>query len=440
MLKPFPRNSRGWDRNTTYRTILVQPNYVDSNHKTENRAPDNSIMMPSTQRLLSDKTFYIEFQGYLSNHGKHAVIALDKLIATPERIQEYWDMYTGLTPYALEIEKVPTPWEQVQPIHGKEEWETLRGKKEKWQEMCAYLDRELQDGDIQQLVREYAPDLLGGIAGALTHGIIHLGWGLDASNDWMTTEGLAYLNFCYLGIDESKFKDDVVDEESPMESMLRIADEWKSKGLGKTWIEDTKKKFGKDFHPELVVAGFQWEFAKVLATPHTVATDLPKWISKNSSEKTWKDLYQTCVWIYLASRSKEGNGNFLILHSITSLWALEEVCRVIDDPAVEKRALSQFYGTLVCLLATSSSGFPSREMLEKAQAEFSLTVQDNKDTFDWAPITAAAIQEIEEHNIKLAYVCKSLWERYGEWHGFSEAAHTFTLTPNIGPASTDFND
>jgi Questin oxidase-like len=424
--------------------ILLPSNNGDGNHKTENRTPDTvtiliDIMRTSTQRLLSDKTFFIEFQGYLSNHGKHAIVVLDKLKAKPERIQEYWDQYTGLTPYGLEIEKVPISWDKIQPIHGKEEWETLRGKKQKWQEMCVYLDRELQQkGDIKTLVRKYAPDLLAGMAGALTHGIIHLGWGLDASNDWMTTEGLAYLNFCYLGIDEAKFKEDVVDEESPMESMLRIADEWKSKGLEETWIAATKEKLGKDFHPELVVAGFQWEFAKVLATPHAAATDLPKWISNNSAEQTWKDLYQTCVWIYLASRSKDGNGNFLILHSLTSLWALEIVCRVIDDPAVEKRALAQFYGTLVCLLATSSSGFPRREILEKAQADFPLTLQDDKDTFDWAPITAAAIQETEEHNIKLAYVCQSLWERYDQWHGFAKAAHTFTLTPAIGPASTDF--
>ena len=166
--------------------------------------------------------------------------------------------------------------------------------------------------------------------------------------------------------------------------------------------------------------------------------DSPTWITNNASEQTWQDLYQTCVLIYLATRSAEGNGNFLILHSITSLWALEKVCQVIGDPAVEKRALAHFYGSLVCLLAASSSGFPSREALEKTQTEFPLSLTDAKADYDWSPTLTAAIAEIEEHNIKLAYVSRELWNRYGQWHGFSEAARTFTLTPNIGPAVVEF--
>ncbi|CAB9513901.1 The proteasome is a multicatalytic proteinase complex which is characterized by its ability to cleave peptides with Arg [Seminavis robusta] len=394
-----------------------------------------------TQRLLSDKTFFIEFQGYLSNHGKHAIVALDKLEAKPERIQGYWDMYTKLTPYSLEIEKVPTPWDQVAPIAGLDEWKALRGKKEKWQEMCVYLEQERakKNDSMEELVRSYAPDLMGGIVGALTHGIIHFGWGLDAGNDWMTTEGLAYLNFCHVGVDESKFQVDAVNDASPMASMLRIAEEYETKNLRETWIEPVKAKYDKTFHPELVKAGFQWELAKVLSEPHKVATDLPTWITKaTSSEQLWKDLYQTCTWIYLATKTAQGNGNFVILHSLTSLWALEKVCRVMNDPAVERRAVMQFYSSLVCLLATSNAGFPKKEALEKIQVEIPLTKHDDKDSFDWSPAVAAAYEEIEEHNIKLVYVMRSLWSRYNEWHGFSEAARTFVLTPQIGPVQTEF--
>lgn len=389
-----------------------------------------------TQLLLSDKTFFIEFQGYLSNHSKHAIVALDKLHAKPERIQEYWDEYTKLTPYTLELDKVPTPWDQVQPIAAAD-WKPLRGKKKKWQEMCVFLENEKKerfDGNTNKLVREYAPELLDGIAGALTHGIIHLGWSIDAGNDWMTIEGLAYLNYCHLGIEDEKFKEDAVEEDSPMESMLRIAEKWKSEDLKETWIEETKAEYGENFHPELVPAGFQWQLAKVLANPHPVATDLPTWLSKTPLDQAWKALYQTCVYIYLATRDQKGNGNFLVLHSLTSLWALEKVCRVLQDPAADRKALKQFYGSLVCLLAGSSGGFPSTDALRKIQVDFPLTQVDDKKNYDWSSTVEAACQEIEEHNIKLAYVMKELWIRYNQWHGFSEAARTFTLTPNIGPS------
>jgi hypothetical protein len=396
--------------------------------------------MRLAQKLYANRSWNIEFQGYLSNHAKHAIVALDKLGAPETRIQEYWDQYTTLTPYNLELEKVPKPWDQVKPATN-EDWKTLRGKKEHFQELCVYLDEQRKDhhdGDVQSLVRDYAPDLLGGIAGALTHGIIHLGWGLDAKSNWMTVEGLAYLNFCHLGVDESEFQDNAVDEKTPMQSMTRIAQEWKANSLGETWVAASKAKFKENFHPELVVAGFQWQLSKVLATPHPVATKLPTWLSTSNLEHIWKDLYQTCLWIYLATRDPEGNGNFLILHLLTSLWGLEQVCRVIDDPIVERKALKQFYASLICLLAASSGGFPTVESLQKVQTEFPLTEMDDKETFDWARTVSRALQEVEEHNIKLVYVLKELWNRYGQWHGFSEAASYFTLTPNIGPSSPTF--
>lgn len=45
-----------------------------------------------TERLLADETYHIEFNGYLSNHAKHAVIGLYGLDASPKAIQKYWDM------------------------------------------------------------------------------------------------------------------------------------------------------------------------------------------------------------------------------------------------------------------------------------------------------------------------------------------------------------
>jgi len=406
------------------------------------RIRSNHLMKLPTQRLLSNKDFFIEFQGYLSNHAKHAIVALDKLNAPSERIQEYWDQYTTLTPYNLEIEHIPASWDQVKPIE-EVEWKALRGKKEKWQEMCSFLEQEKQvvfNGDINALVKEYAPDLLSGLAGALAHGIIHLGWGIDAQNEWMTIEGLAYLNYCHIGVDESKWKEDAVQDDTPLDSMLRIAKEYQFQNLQKTWVEESKARLGEEFHPELIPAGFQWNLAKVLATPHPVATDLPTWLNNDPLDQIWKNMYQTCTLIYLATRDKDDHGNFLILHSLTSLWGLEKVCQVIGDEAVDRRALKQFYSSLVCLLAASSSGFPTKETLEATKLDYPFTKTDNKETYDWTPTVSAAVQEVEEHNIKLAYVAQALWERYDQWHGFSKAASCFTLTPNIGPSTTEYKD
>lgn len=397
----------------------------------------------TAERLLSNRIYDIEFNGYLSNHAKHAVIALDRLRAPEERIQEWWDQYTKVTPYGLRLHEVNQEWDSVVPCGGgDDEWNEIRGRKEKWQEMCVFLQKELSGrfgGDVDELVRAHAPDLLPGMAGALTHGIIHLGWAIDAESEWMIIEGLAYLNFCFLGVDPEKIG--VVDEgegsgeETPLQSLIGAAERWEKDDLANTWIAKVKSKYGEDFHSELVPAGFQWQLAKVLEEPHEVATKVPRWMIDTPLPDLWQGLYRTVVLVYLATRDSEGNGNFLVLHAITSLWGLEHVLRVLDDDEVTRTSLQQYYTMLVCLLCASTAGFPSSGSLRMTADKYGSTLTEEP---DWDPIEARGMAEEEEHNIKLVYVCRELWRRYGRWSGFCEAARSFTLTPNIGPRATAF--
>jgi hypothetical protein len=41
--------------------------------------------------LLNNRKFHIEYHGFLTNHAKHAVVALQRLDAGPDTIQKYWD-------------------------------------------------------------------------------------------------------------------------------------------------------------------------------------------------------------------------------------------------------------------------------------------------------------------------------------------------------------
>jgi hypothetical protein len=338
---------------------------------------------------------------------------------------------------------VETPWENVQPLTA-EEWNHVRGKKVQWQEMVQFL-KNLQDGDnndndlssSHDLVRKFAPDLLNGIAGALTHGIIHLGWAIDAENPWMIKEGLAYLNFCHIPVASLESKSVV--ETDALSSFLRISKEWHAHDLGNIWIAPTKARYDESFHPELVPAGFQWHLAKVLNDAHPVATKLPSWLQEKPLPEVWKDLYHLVALIYVGTRSSQKNGNFIILHLITSLWALENVCRVIDNDDVTRSALESYWAVAICTLSASSAGFPTTKQLEMAFQEFPLEEEAVDDeNFDWTEIVKRGCAEQEEHNIKLVYVCKELWNRYGRWKAFSEAAQSFTLTPNITPATTKY--
>lgn len=103
------------------------------------------------------------------------------------------------------------------------QWNEWRGKKIHWQEQTKFVYQQLHDeynGDANTLVKSLAPEIIHSpsLAGALTHGIIHLGWGIDAQSPWMIAEGLAYLNFSAVGVDPRKIKMDQHSDATPIES------------------------------------------------------------------------------------------------------------------------------------------------------------------------------------------------------------------------------
>ncbi|TYB57642.1 hypothetical protein FXF51_39805 [Nonomuraea sp. PA05] len=56
--------------------------------------------------LLNDRTYHIEFNGHLTNHAKHAVVAL------AAGIRAYYDAYAKLTSYGSGLE-APKPDQHV---------------------------------------------------------------------------------------------------------------------------------------------------------------------------------------------------------------------------------------------------------------------------------------------------------------------------------------
>lgn len=404
----------------------------------------------ATQLLLDNRKFDIEFHGYLSNHVKHALIALDRIEASEERVLEYFDEYTKETPYGLKLHPVSKPWESVKPVSSKE-WKSLDllGKKVKWQEQTLFMHQELVsrfDHNIDLLVQEYAPDVVSSVAGGLTHGIIHLGWAIDAQNEWMVCEGLAYMSFGFVAADPKKFLPRFYPMDSEpdcMQSLLRVAREFENNSLQESWIENAKNAYKDDetFHPELSGSGTQHTVAMVLDKVHPVATNLPSWLNDKDLVLVWKDLYQTAVWLFLATVDQDKNGNFLVLHLISSLWGLEFVCKTMDggfgsrsgdlSDSLTRKALQHYYVSLISILGASSNGFPKSETLQKVLGNYPASFKSSCQDVDWTEIQKLAAKETEEHNIKLVYVCKELWKRYDQWNGFAQAAHFFVQTPNI---------
>jgi hypothetical protein len=106
-----------------------------------------------------------------------------------------WSRYTATTPYGFSLEAAHAPaGVSVSP----ENLSSLLGTKTAFPDLYNFFDAEVNSRGLQQALQAWVPVVMAGCAGSLTHGVIHLGWGLDAGNHCMTVEGAALVH-CHAG-------------------------------------------------------------------------------------------------------------------------------------------------------------------------------------------------------------------------------------------------
>ena len=383
------------------------------------------------ETLLNDQSYHIEFNGFLTNHVKHAVIALKRLEASPQRIQEYYDTYVKCTPYGYGMEP-PKPSEH---IITQDNWQEYFGQHSSFTSYCEFFDQKEKELGMERLLREYVHTLLPGCVGSLMHGTIHLGWALDSGNRWMIIEGLAYMAFSYLSCNPDKTYPAThgsVKDTSVLESFLRIADAWESdREALHGWLEatltDDKYEASTGFHPELAVTGTQFNVAKVLAEGHPLIHATPAWIEEQDMATIWEGLHEALTLLFMTKP-----GDFLILHLITSLHAMEQIANRLSIDK-QKRAI-KCYWTAILGIIFSRDELPTRATLEALHSKYNGAVDHDESLTEgeaWEDIVARALIEEEEHNPKLVYVQRLLWKRFGHRSLFRIAAGNFTTTPEI---------
>ena len=383
------------------------------------------------ETLLNDQSYHIEFNVFLTNHVKHAVIALNRLGASPQRIQEYYETYAKCTPYGYGLEP-PKPSEH---IITQDNWQVYFGKHCSFTSYCQFFDQKEKELGIERLLAEYVPSLLPGCVGSLMHGTIHLGWALDSGNRWMIIEGLAYMAFSYVSCQPEKTSPSApepVADKSVLNSLLHIAEAWGADGEAlHNWLEATltndKYSASSGFHPELAVTGFQYNIAKVLTEGHPLIHATPAWIEHLDMATIWKELYEGLTLLFVAKP-----GDFLILHLITSLHAMEQIANRI--PVDQQKSAIKCYWTAMLAVIFSSGEVPTRATLEALYSQYQDAVDHEESPMEgeeWEHIVARALIEAEEHNPKLVYVQRSLWNRFGRRSLFRIAASHFTTTPEI---------
>ncbi len=383
-------------------------------------------------QMLDDKSFHIEFHGYLSNHAKHAVIALNGLGAPAGDIAAYVEQYARTT-YGFGLE----PPKQSGIKLTEANWRDFLGKHEQFTSLCRFFEERVETLGLEQTINVYVPELLPGCVGALLHGTIHLGWALDSGHKGMTIEGLAYLAFSYVScypertLSRSKT---LAADLTPLDSMQRIAAEWdRDRRALSSWVDgalnDPRLSVEAGFQPVLEHTGAQLHIAQVLAEGHPLIHSTPPWLESADQEEVWEQLYYAVMLLYLSNP-----GDFVLLHLITSLHAVEQIAQHL--PRDEQSRAIKCYWTAMLGVLFSLKAVPTKASLGDLHARYA----DSTDAPEracvhenWKSTIERALQEREEHNPKLVYVLRKLWARFGHRSVYRVAAGHFTETPVVAP-------
>lgn len=382
------------------------------------------------QDLLDDRAYHIEFNGHLSNHAKHAVVALAGLGVPAPKIQAYYNAYARMTTYGSGLEQPKASPHVVTD----ENWDSLFGRRKSFSAYCDFFDRRERELGLDVVLARYLPRLLPGWVGAFTHAAIHLGWALDAGSRWMAIEGLAYLAFAYVPChpDRAGTADGRGAGARPIASLIALAAAWEDAGgtLKPAIRSAITGDGGADLHPELARSGLQYRIARVLGEGHPLFYRTPAWVDGWRPGTDWDDLYHAITLLYLARP-----GDFVLLHLVTSLYAIEQIARRLP-PEQERDIVTCFWiGALG--VALSGGDFPRRSKLETLDALYRDAVDDGGAAAwhgDWDRIIARAVEEEDEHNPKLVYVLQQRWAKTGGRSIYRLAAGQLTVTPGLPPS------
>ncbi len=290
-----------------------------------------------------------EYGEQLSNHLPMALIALSKLGAGPQRLEEFFQVYS---------QRLRTKVARSSSITS-QDWRVHLGGHERHSDYVAFFSGELTRLGTENLLSSYVPELMPGVAGGAFHGLIRLSYGVDIANDSEIVEGLSHWAVTFLPLAALRRIPDLNGLKSGRETLAALSSDsyWMSADV------DAPNIFSR--------------MAKVAKDPRFIAT-LTCMPSSDLAE-----LADLAVDVFAATAS------FTALHMVTSCHALRILWPFVGDPRATRfhfwTAFKAAYATIRCPFVPESS----------ADAKLP----------DWPTITEKAVQTLDDHTIKLVFTC-----------------------------------
>ncbi len=299
--------------------------------------------MTQLQSLLEQSRDYAPtFRGGLANHLPMVLIALARLGAKDEQLQAFFDHYRKrLAPLAA---VTPERWPG---------WALSIGQSEAFPRFLAHFKVALAEEGRDEVLHAALPKLMPGVCASAFHALIRLAYGIRQDDDDEVAHALAYWAADWQDLGPIQTPSDCSMEELLVERAAPFARHRFGGGI----IVDRMREISR--HPEFIL-GLQ-----------------------QPAQIDWPSIIQ------LARRAYRDNGNFTVLHGLTSAHAMW-----IIKPWIEQEEQALRYYWLAYLVAFISTRLPVPGPETKARPDI-----------DPAEATAWAVTRQDDHDIKLVYSC-----------------------------------
>jgi hypothetical protein len=310
--------------------------------------------------LTRAREYHPEYRGGLCNHLPMTLIALDRMGASPARVQRF------TTAYLKNMEPAPAPGTAIEIAH----WQDQLGKPGAYAEYLGFFRREVARLQARPAIRAYLPVLSRGIAAAAFHPLIRTAYGVIGDDAAEVAVGLAYWAARYLPLPKQAAESGDAVAMPPAEDPIALLAALR---------RDEELAF--EPNPDALI---DREFAEAASHPrfeaivHSLTVD----------DLTFDKLRRAAALLYLAT------DDFSALHGVTGLHA----ARILSDFADDHRAFTtRLWRALLALyLALDRPALPDAVAVKKlSDAELP----------DWNKILSTAVDSDDEHTIKLVFTC-----------------------------------
>lgn len=324
-----------------------------------------SISRYCVELLEAASVYHVRYGDRLANHLPMVLIALDKMGASREQLQNAFDRSI------VHLERPPL--DPAGPLSEGETITDLRNREERFPSALGYYLSQLRQHGIAETLRRELPPLLPSIATAAFHGLIRTAYGIDAGHQQEVATGLAYWNMEYRELPSSDERLPVAATEIP----ARVAERYPLISLAPGNISD---------HMAAVTRQEDWEETPI-----------------QPEQLGLQDIAEVALAAY------RGTGDFTLLHGVTGCHALRLILPYCSDP---ESALRYFWrGLVIAYLSTGPKVIDPQE--------------ERKEVASWEQILQRACASDDDHVIKLTYSCEQEWQHFKN-DGYRSAADSVT--------------